>query len=59
MIIIMLHYNCSTIMQCFYMAMAIKGPVYIINVVCCSQVTTMNFNKIVVIINLQSMTMDL
>ena len=54
MIITTLHYNHSTIMQYFYMAMAIRRTIYIINVVCRIQMTTVNFNIVAVIFNLHN-----
>ena len=50
MIIIMLHYNHSTIMQYFYIAMAIRSAIYTINTVCCTLINTVNLNIIAVII---------
>ena len=50
MIIIMLHCNHSTIMQYFYIGMAIRSPIYTVNMVCCSLLNTVNLNIITVII---------
>ena len=44
MIIIKVHYNHSTIMQYFYIGMDIRSAIYTINVVCCSQINTVNLN---------------
>ena len=54
MTIIMLHYNHSTIMQYFYIGMAIRRVIYTINAVFCSQNNAVNLNIIAVIINLQN-----
>ena len=54
----MLHYNNSTIMQYFYIGVAIRRAIYTINVVCCSQMNTVNLSIIAFVINLHSITIN-
>ena len=46
MIIIMLHYDHSTIMQYFYIDMVIRSVIYTINMVHCSLINTVSLNII-------------
>ena len=41
-------------MQYFYIGTAIRGAIYRINVICCSEMNTVNLNVIAVIINLHN-----
>ena len=58
-IIIILHYNHSTIMQYLYICMAIRRAIYTTNTVCCSQINIVNLTITAATINSQSITINL